>query len=482
DQSRIVSADSGQIHPADLTGYESVGGLQGIKLALKRSPEQIIADIKLSRLRGRGGAGFPTGEKWETVQTAPGNTKIVICNGDEGDPGAFMDRMLLESHPFRVIEGMLIGAYAVGAHQGFIYIREEYPLAVERIRQAIVTCRKAGVLGRQVMGHDFRFDLRLVEGAGAFVCGEETALIASLEGRRGVPRPRPPYPSQQGFNRWPTLVNNVETFANIPWIMARGAERFGSFGTESSRGTKIFALAGKIKRGGLIEVPMGTSLRAIVDDRGGGVAGGRKLKAVLVGGPSGGCLPEHLLDVPVDYEQLQTLGCMMGSGGLVVLDQHDCMVDVARYFLEFTAGESCGKCAACRIGSQRLLEILDRLCLGKGEIGDLEKLETLCELMRQGSQCGLGRSIPNPVRSTLKYFRREYMDHLDKHCPAGKCVELFTFKINQNCTGCTLCYRACSEGAIAFAPWERAEIDPARCTRCGMCRLACAESAIEVSR
>ncbi len=481
-QTRIVSTDSGQTHPGNLSSYEKIGGLQGIELALKQDSDQIINKIIHSQLRGRGGAGFPTGKKWQTTKNAIANTKIVICNGDEGDPGAFMDRMLLESFPFRVIEGILIAAYAVGANQGYIYIREEYPLAVKRIREAISTCQDNGVLGKQVLGQDFQFNLQLVEGAGAFVCGEETALIASLEGRRAIPRLRPPYPAEKGLNQWPTLINNVETFANIPWIMTHGAEKFKSYGTVGSKGTKIFALAGKTNRGGLIEVPMGTGLRTIVDDMGGGVTGGRKLKAVLMGGPSGGCIPEHLLDIPVDYEQLESIGTIMGSGGLVVLDEHDCMVDIAGYFLGFTADESCGKCTACRIGSQRMLEIINRLCMGKGKKNDIEQLETLSKLMQQSSQCGLGRTAPNPVVSTLKYFRNEYLDHLDKHCPAGKCAQLFKFSINQKCTGCTLCYRACSNQAIAFAPWERPEIDHDKCTRCGMCRLACSESAIEVSR
>lgn len=479
-QKRIATDHSGSISPDDLESYRKIGGFEGLKKALNMKAQEIIEEVSKSGLRGRGGGGFPTGTKWKFAAEAKGEPKYVICNGDEGDPGAFMDRMLLESFPFRVIEGMLIAAWTIKAKEGIFYVREEYPLARFRLQKAIDNCYQAGLLGKGILGHDFEVDLRVAEGAGAFVCGEETALINSLEGGRGIPKLRPPFPVEKGLFGHPTLINNVETLATIPWILVHGAENFAAYGTPGSRGTKTFALAGKICRGGLIEVPMGMPLRQIIDEVGGGVARGRKLKAVLIGGPSGGCVPEELMDLPVDYEQLTAAGAIMGSGGLVVLDEEDCIVDMARYFLEFTANESCGKCIFCRIGSQRMLEILNGLCRGKGKKGDLEQLESLSHMVKMGSLCGLGKTAPNPVLSTLKFFREEYVAHLQGRCPAGKCPDLFTFFIKENCTGCTVCSRECPVDAIPFTPWEVATIEQDKCTRCGVCRDVCPVGAVEV--
>jgi NADH:ubiquinone oxidoreductase subunit F (NADH-binding)/NADH:ubiquinone oxidoreductase subunit E/NAD-dependent dihydropyrimidine dehydrogenase PreA subunit len=442
--------------------------------------EQLIATIENSGLRGRGGAGFPSGQKWRVVRQQPGDVKYVICNGDEGDPGAFMDRMILESFPYRVLEGLALAAVAVGAHEGIFYVRHEYPLAVKRVRAAIAEMERRGWLGAGLLGTDFPLRLSVVEGAGAFVCGEETALIASVEGRRGMPRLRPPFPAESGLWGKPTLINNVETLALAPWIVRHGAEQFAALGTAKSKGTKVFALAGKIRRGGLIEVPMGTTLGEIVERIGGGAAQGRRIKAVQIGGPSGGCVPATLMDTPVDYESLREAGAIMGSGGLVVLDDSSCMVDMARYFLQFTQDQSCGKCTFCRVGTKRMLEILDKLCAGKAQRAHLEELERLARQVSAGSLCGLGKTAPNPVLSTLRYFRGEYEAHLQGRCPAGQCAALVKYEVTAACTGCTLCAQHCPVQAIPMTPYARHKINLELCTRCDTCRKVCPEEAIEV--
>lgn len=444
------------------------------------SPDQLITLVENSGLRGRGGAGFPTGAKWRVARQQPVEVKYVICNGDEGDPGAFMDRMLLESFPYRIIEGLALAAVAVGAHEGIFYIRHEYPLAVKRVRAALKICAKRGWLGERLVGSDYALRLTIKEGAGAFVCGEETALIASIEGQRGMPRLRPPFPAQEGLWGKPTVINNVETLAVLPWIVRNGAEAFAAHGTKTSKGTKVFALAGNIQRGGLIEIPMGTTIREIVEKIGGGVRPGRRFKAVQIGGPSGGCLPARLADTPVDYESLREVGAIMGSGGLVVLDDTACMVDIARYFLQFTQDQSCGKCTFCRIGTRRMLDILDRLCSGKGQRQDLAQLEWLAGQVGSGSLCGLGKTAPNPVLSTLRYFREEYEAHIQGRCPAGKCSALIQYRILDSCTGCTICAQRCPVEAIPMTPYRRHVIDVEKCTRCDSCREACPERAIEV--
>ncbi len=480
-QKHLATEYCGQIDPTCLDEYERHNGLTALRTAIDwRDPEKIISQIKLSGLRGRGGAGFPTGLKWEKVRAVAGQPKYLICNGDEGDPGAFMDRMLLESFPYRIIEGLAIAALAVGAHHGYFYIRAEYPLAVRRIREALAVCRERGILGRNVLGSGHALELDVMEGAGAFVCGEETALLASMQGHRGMPHLRPPYPAEHGLWGQPTLINNVETYALVPWIVRHGAAAFAALGTEKSKGTKVFALAGKIARGGLIEVPMGVMVREVVDRVGGGVAGGRRLKAVQVGGPSGGCVPAELADTPIDYEALTAVGAIMGSGGLVVLDETDCMVDIARYFLRFTQDQSCGKCTFCRVGTRRMLDILDRICTGHGRPGDLEHLEELSRDVSAGSLCGLGKTAPNPVLSTLRYFRDEYEAHLNGKCPAGKCQGLIEYKINDRCIGCTLCAQACPVDAIPLTPYRRHTIDLQKCTRCDSCRQVCPEQAVFV--
>jgi NADH-quinone oxidoreductase subunit F len=406
----------------------------------------------------------------------------VICNGDEGDPGAFMDRAVLESDPFRVIEGLVIAAYAVGAREGFVYVRREYPIAVRHVRAAIRRAEEKGLLGEHILGSAFSFKLQLREGAGAFVCGEETALMQSIEGKRGMPLPRPPYPAQSGLWGKPTLVNNVETLACVPWIIRRGPDAFAAMGTEKSKGTKVFSLVGKINRGGLIEVPMGITIREIVEEIGGGIRGGRKFKAVLAGGPSGGCIPARLADTRIDYEELASTGSIMGSGGLVVLDDSDCAVEIARYFLQFTQNESCGKCTLCRVGTKRMLEILERICDGKGREEDLQTLEDLGNHISQGSLCGLGQTAPNPVLTTLRYFREEYEAHVrDRICPAAQCKALIQYHVLDSCTGCTLCAQACPAGAIEARPYEQHKVIDDRCTRCGMCVTACSENAIEAT-
>jgi NADH-quinone oxidoreductase subunit F len=480
-QKRIASEFCGVMDPTDLDEYIRRGGFEALRKAVgEMSPEQIIDQVDRSGLRGRGGAGFPTGRKWKAVRAAAGELKYVVCNGDEGDPGAFMDRMLLESYPYRVVEGIIIAARAVGASEGYFYIRAEYPLAVVRIREALEVCRQRGFIGPNILGSGFSLDLRIMEGAGAFVCGEETALLASIEGRRGMPRLRPPFPAERGLRGRPTLINNVETYSLVPWVLRNGPEALAALGTSTSKGTKVFALAGKIRRGGLIEVPMGVTLRQIVEDIGGGIAGGKAFKAVQVGGPSGGCVPAELGNTPVDYEALQGVGAMMGSGGLVVLDEDDCMVDIARYFLSFTQDQSCGKCTFCRVGTRQMLEILTALCEGRGEDGDLKRLEDLAVAVKKGSLCGLGKTAPNPVLSTLKYFRQEYEAHLAKRCPAKACKALITYTITDDCIGCTRCAQTCPADAIAFTPYQKHEIDHTKCIRCGGCKRTCPVDAVRV--
>lgn len=480
-QKHIATEHFGHINPTDLDEYLELDGFKALKRCLTElTPEQVIEEIQRSGLRGRGGAGFPTGLKWLKVRQAKGDLKYIICNGDEGDPGAFMDRMILESYPYRVIEGIAIAAYTVGAKEGYFYIRAEYPLAVQRVREALHKCEERDLLGNNILGSGFNLHLRIKEGAGAFVCGEETALLASIEGQRGMPRLRPPYPADSGLRDKPTLINNVETYALVPWIINNGAAAFAAMGTKDSKGTKVFALAGKVARGGLIEVPMGATIREIVEEIGGGIAGGRKFKAVQIGGPSGGCIPARLAHTPVDYEALNELGAIMGSGGLVVLDDSDCMVEIARYFLEFTQDQSCGKCTYCRIGTRRMLDILNRICEGKGEDGDLDKLEELAVMVKKGSLCGLGKTAPNPVLTTLKYFRDEYEAHLEKRCPAGKCKALIKYLVTDDCIGCTICAQHCPAQAIAMKPYEKHEIDSEKCIRCGNCRQVCPSNAIVI--
>lgn len=487
-QVHIATEHCGDLDPLDLDEYLAHDGFGALGRGREMSAEEVIEQIRRSGLRGRGGAGFPTWLKWERVRAAAMRTnghgppvKYLVCNGDEGDPGAFMDRMLMESYPYRVIEGVAIAAHATGATEGIFYIRAEYPLASERITEALRRCEDRGLLGDGLR-------LRVVHGAGAFVCGEETALIASLEGQRGMPTLRPPYPAESGLWGQPTLVNNVETFAVVPWIMRHEAAAFAAVGTPESKGTKVFALTGKIRRGGLIEVPMGITLREIVEDIGGGIreeataagARSRSFKAVQIGGPSGGCLPAVLADTRVDYEDLAAVGAIMGSGGLVVLDETDCMVDIARYFLGFTQHQSCGRCTPCRIGTRRMLEILERLCSGAGRAEDLTVLAELGAAVGQSSLCGLGKTAPNPVLTTLRYFRAEYEAHVAGRCPAGKCKALIRYEVTEACTGCTICAQYCPVGAIALRPYERHEIDAGKCTRCDACRIRCPEDAIRI--
>lgn len=480
-QVAIATEQRGNITPLNLAEYQLNGGFTALEDCLKMEPQEIIDQVLKSGLRGRGGAGFPTGKKWQLVKERNSPEKYIICNGDEGDPGAFMDRMLLESYPFRIIEGMLIAAVATGATEGIFYIRAEYPLAVERITEALRICEREGITGNGIMGSELRFSLRIFEGAGAFVCGEETALIASMEGLRGNPKLRPPWPAISGFNGLPTLINNTETFSLIPWIFRNGAEKFAAIGTAQSKGTKVFALAGKVNRGGLIEVPMGISVRKIVEEIGGGVPAGRTFKAVQIGGPSGGCIPASLADMPVDYEALTEAGAMMGSGGLIVLDDRDCMVDLACYFLSFTQSQSCGKCTFCRIGTRRMLDILEKIREGKGVMADLHHLETLSQSVSAGSLCGLGKTAPNPVLTSLKYFRKEYEAHIHGKCPAGKCQALIHYHISEKCIGCTRCAQRCPTGAIAYQPYEIHRVEKEKCIRCDICRQVCPADAVIVS-
>jgi len=482
-QMRIVLRNCGIIDPENIDDYLSVRGYEALaKVLTEMKPADVITQVKVSGLRGRGGAGFPTGIKWELTARQKTDEKFLICNADEGDPGAFMDRSTIEGDPHTVLEGMIIGAYAVGATKGFIYIRAEYPLAIRRLEKAIADARREGFLGENILGSDFSFDIEIRLGAGAFVCGEETALIHSIEGHRGMPRPRPPYPSVQGLFDKPTLINNVETWANIPVIILDGAEWFSSIGTEKSKGTKVFALAGKIKNTGLIEVPMGMTLRSIIYDIGGGIPNNKKFKALQTGGPSGGCLSEDYLDTKIDYESLAAAGSIMGSGGMIVMDEDSCMVNIARFFLEFTQNESCGKCTPCREGTKRMLEILTRITEGKGQEGDIERLERLGNLIKKASLCGLGQSAPNPVLSTIKNFRSEYEDHIKlKKCRAGACTALTGYEITDKCVGCTACKKACPVGAITGNPKGPHLIDQGRCVRCGLCFDTCKFGAIKRS-
>jgi len=478
-QVNIATEYRGNLKPSDLDEYRKFGGFADLeKCLVENSQQQVIQIIQDSGLRGRGGAGFFTGKKWQLVYEAKTAMKYVICNGDEGDPGAFMDRMLLESYPFRIIEGMIIAGYAVGACEGILYIRAEYPLAVSRIIEAINMLEKSGLIGKNILGSDFSFSLKVFKGAGAFVCGEETALIASVEGKRGMPSIRPPYPSENGLWGKPTLINNTETFSLIPWIIRNGAEKFYSIGSEHSKGTKVFALAGKTNRGGLIEVPMGITIREIVEKIGGGIPNGKKFKAIQIGGPSGGCIPAALADTPIDYESLTQAGAMMGSGGLVVLDEDDCMVDIARYFLAFTQDQSCGRCTFCRIGTRKMLDILERITSGKGKLNDIHQLEKLAVLTQKGSICGLGKTAPNPVLSTLKYFRHEYEEHINGHCPTGKCKEMIAYEITDKCNGCTKCAQRCPTDAIQLRPYEKHEIDIEKCIKCNICKEICPVDAV----
>ena len=478
-QKRITLEYSGQIDPIDIEEYITHEGFKALETVLKtKECDDVIEEIKESGLRGRGGAGFPTWKKWALVSRKEGE-KYIICNGDEGDPGAFMDRMLLESYPYRVLEGMAIAAYAIGASKGILYIRDEYPLAIEHIEEAIAVCEKRGMLGFNLFGTGVSLNLTVKKGAGAFVCGEETALMESVEGRRGNPRYRPPFPAEKGLFGKPTLINNVETYANVPWIMRNGAGAFAGTGTENSKGTKVFALAGKITRGGLIEVPMGITIRDIVENIGGGPLKGRKFKAVQIGGPSGGCIPESLADTKVDYDRLTEKGAIMGSGGMVVLDDTDCMVDMAKYFLEFTQDESCGKCTFCRIGTKRMKELLEKFTEGKARETDIIELEELAVKVKENSLCGLGKTAPNPVLSTLKYFKDEYEAHIKGKCPAGKCKALIKYNINDKCIGCTLCAQNCPGDAIAFKPYEKHEIDQTKCIKCDTCKAVCKSDAVD---
>jgi NADH:ubiquinone oxidoreductase subunit F (NADH-binding)/NAD-dependent dihydropyrimidine dehydrogenase PreA subunit len=458
-----------------------LGGFSALRKCLNELDLNNIIDIiTRSGLRGRGGAGFPTGRKWRISLGSDGDHKYVVCNGDEGDPGAFMDRMLLESFPFRVIEGLIIAGYATRAAEGIFYIRAEYPLAVSRIRNALEQCYAKGILGDNVCGTAFSFNLSIFEGAGAFVCGEETALISSLEGKRGTPKMRPPYPAIKGLKGQPTLVNNVETLSLIPWIISNGSEAFHEIGTDLSKGTKVFALAGKISKGGLIEVPMGITIRQIVEKIGDGIAEGRQFKAVQIGGPSGGCIPASMADTEIDYEELAKMGAMMGSGGMVVLDDTDCMVDMAKYFLTFTHKQSCGKCTFCRVGTKHMLNMVTKLSEGKASLEDIKELESLSKSVKDGSLCGLGKTAPNPVLTGLRYFRDEYEMHTKGICPAKKCRDLIKYVVTDNCTGCTKCSQECPVNAIPFNPYEKHEIDQAMCTKCDNCRIVCPENAIEI--
>ncbi|MFH1896720.1 MAG: NADH-quinone oxidoreductase subunit NuoF [Candidatus Desantisbacteria bacterium] len=491
-QKRIVLRNCGVISPESIDEYISLDGYKAIRrVLLEMSPSQVIDEITQSGLRGRGGAGFPTGVKWGFAAKSPGDEKYFICNADEGDPGAFMDRSVLEGDPHSVIEGMLIGGYAIGSHHGYIYVRAEYPLAIKRLRIAIEQATKTGVIGPNVCGSDFGFEILIKEGAGAFVCGEETALIASIEGKRGMPRLRPPFPAISGLYGKPTNINNVETLANIPWIILKGAESYAAFGTEKSKGTKVFALAGKIQRGGLVEVPMGMSLRDVIFGIGGGVGGStsgtgkHEFKAVQMGGPSGGCIPSSLLDTPVDYDSINQTGAIMGSGGMVVMDDTICMVDIARFFLNFTQNESCGKCTFCRIGTRRMLEILERIVSGHGVEGDIELLENLAQKVKNTSLCGLGQTAPNPVLTTLRYFRDEYELHIKhRRCTAKACKELISFAIiDDRCKGCGLCIKVCPTGAIIGEKKKLHVIDANKCVRCGQCVAKCKlEAIIKVDR
>lgn len=481
-QQRIVLRNCGEIDPEDIQDYVQAGGFSALQKVLKMDPEQVIEEVKNSGIRGRGGAGFPAGVKWGFARKAEGDKKFLICNADEGDPGAFMDRSVLEGDPVSIIEGMCIAGYAIGASEGIVYVRAEYPLAIKRMLKAIDQCKEAGYLGENILDSEFSFDIKIKEGAGAFVCGEETALIASIEGERGMPRPRPPFPANKGLWGYPTIINNVETLANLSHIINNGANWYKSIGTEKSTGTKVFALAGRVANTGLVEVPMGTTLRDVIFGPGGGMAKKRLgFKAVQIGGPSGGCLPENLLDTSIDYESITETGAIMGSGGLIVMDESSCMVDIARFFLNFTVKESCGKCVPCRSGLKKMLDILEKIAKGDGSQGDLEKLERLAGAIKATALCGLGNTAPNPVLTTLKYFKEEYEAHInEKKCPASVCVDLISFEVDQEvCTKCGKCFSACPSEAVIWEKKQKAVIDKDKCIKCRACIDACEFRAIK---
>ena len=481
-QKRIVLSGCGKIDPESIDSYMENGGYEALKKALEIGSDGIIEEIKKSGLRGRGGAGFPTHIKWQSAKNSAGDEKYIVCNADEGDPGAFMDRAVLEGDPHRVLEGMMISGIAVGAKMGLIYVRAEYPLAVKRLELAIEEMREKGILGENIFGSSFSFDFRIMMGAGAFVCGEETALLASLGGNRGMPVTKPPFPAQKGFRGKPTNINNVETFANVSWIIANGGEKFAEMGTEGSKGTKVFALAGRVKRGGLVEVPMGLTINDIVFGICGGIKEDAEIKAVQMGGPSGGCIPKQLLDTPIDYENIAKTGAIMGSGGMIVMDEKTCMVDMAKFFMDFTSKESCGKCVPCRIGTTRMLEILQRIVVGEGQESDIATLVELGEAIKTGALCGLGNSAPNPVLTTIKYFREEYEAHIkEKKCPAKKCPALISYNIvAEKCKGCSLCSKKCPVNAISGVIKSPYKIDNSVCVRCGQCIENCRFGAIEI--